>query len=114
MRLARRWGLLFCARRGPFRSAPLGTRACGSSRTVARGVVRMHSRSVNMGIAGLIFVALGTGVGLGVSQAQPGVAERVGEKLDNVARGLVRGAQEVTEGVRKKFEVVRTDVSRMG
>jgi hyperosmotically inducible periplasmic protein len=75
----------------------------------------MQRKPVVVGIVGLAFLALGTGVGLGVGRAQQtGVAERVGEKLDSVGRGLVRGAQDVTEGVRRKFEVVRTDVSRMG
>jgi len=51
--------------------------------------------------------------GVGMAQ-QPGVAGQIGEKLDNLGRGLVRGAQDVTETVRQRFEVVRTDVSRMG
>lgn len=45
--------------------------------------------------------------------AQQGVAEKVGEKLDEVGRGLRRGASEVTEALRKRFEVVKTDVNRM-
>jgi osmotically-inducible protein OsmY len=51
--------------------------------------------------------------GVGLAQ-QTGVAEQIGEKLDNVGRGIVRGAQDVSDSVRKRFEVVRTDVSRMG
>src|SRR4051794_34723397 len=79
------------------------------------GAERMRSKGVVSGIVGLTFLALGAGVGLSVGVAQqPGVAERVGEKLDSVGRGLVRGAQEVGEGVRRKFDVVRSDVSRMG
>jgi osmotically-inducible protein OsmY len=75
----------------------------------------MRSKGFVMGIVGLSFLAVGAGVGLSVGFAQqPGVAERVGEKLDSVGRGLVRGAQELGEGVRKKFDVVRSDVSRMG
>ncbi len=52
----------------------------------------------------------------GSRDARPaqGVAERVGEKLDQVGRGLVRGAQDLGAEVRNRFEVVRTDVSRMG
>jgi osmotically-inducible protein OsmY len=77
----------------------------------------MRSKGVVMGIVGLAFLGLGFGAGVGLSVGvaqQPGVAERVGEKLDSVGRGLVRGAQEVGEGVRKRFEVVRSDVARMG
>jgi osmotically-inducible protein OsmY len=75
----------------------------------------MRSKGVVSGIVGLTFLALGAGVGLSVGLAQqPGVAERVGEKIDSVGRGLVRGAQEVGDGVRRKFDVVRSDVSRMG
>jgi osmotically-inducible protein OsmY len=71
----------------------------------------MHHKLLVTGIVGLAIL----GVCAGVGQAQqPGVAERVGETLDNVGRGLVRGAQELTESVRKKFEVVRADVGRMG
>jgi osmotically-inducible protein OsmY len=71
----------------------------------------MDRRRMMAGIVGLIL--LGAGAGLGWAQ-QPGVAERVGGTLDNVGRGLVRGAQEVTDAVRKRFEVVRSDVGRMG
>jgi hyperosmotically inducible protein len=75
----------------------------------------MRSKLVMVGIVGLTFLGVGAGVGLGVGRAQSGgVAERVGEKLDSVGRGLMRGAQDVTEGVRQRFEVVRSDVSRMG
>jgi osmotically-inducible protein OsmY len=71
----------------------------------------MCSKLVVTGIVGLSF--LGFAAGAGQAQ-QPGVAERVGETLDNVGRGIVRGAQEVTDTVWKKFEVVRADVARMG
>jgi hyperosmotically inducible periplasmic protein len=74
----------------------------------------MRTRLVVMGIAGLTVLGLGVGVGGRVSVAQQGVAERVGEKIDNVGRGIVRGAQEVSEAVRRRFEVVRADVARMG
>jgi osmotically-inducible protein OsmY len=56
---------------------------------------------------------LAAGAGAGLAQ-QGGVAEQIGEKLDNVGRGIVRGAQEVSDSVRKRFDVVRTEVSRMG
>jgi osmotically-inducible protein OsmY len=74
----------------------------------------MRSKLVVMGIVGLSFLGLGAGVGLRVGLAQSGVAERVGEKLDEVGRGIVRGAQDLGDAVRKRFEVVRSDVSRMG
>jgi osmotically-inducible protein OsmY len=72
----------------------------------------MDSRRIVTGIVGLSLLSL---VSAGVGRAQqPGVAERVGETLDNVGRGLVRGAQDVTETVRKRFDTVRSDVGRMG
>ena len=73
----------------------------------------MRYKLVVTGIAGLTVLGLGLSAGVGVAQ-QTGVAEQIGEKLDSVGRGLVRGAQEVTDTVRKKFEVVRSDVGRMG
>jgi hyperosmotically inducible protein len=45
---------------------------------------------------------------------QGGLAERAGETLDDVGRGIRRGTQEVTEAVRKRFDVMRTEVGRMG
>lgn len=78
----------------------------------------MRTGWIATGIVGLTFILVGLGNGIGLrvgrAQGQPGVAERVGEKLDSVGRGLIRGAQEMTDGVRKRFEVVRTDVARMG
>jgi osmotically-inducible protein OsmY len=47
------------------------------------------------------------------SLAQQGVVERAAEKLDDVGRGLRRGAAEITEAIRKRFEVVKNDVNRM-
>ena len=44
---------------------------------------------------------------------QGGVAERVGERLDDVGRGLLRGAEGISETIKKRFEVVRADVNRM-
>jgi hyperosmotically inducible periplasmic protein len=81
------------------------------------GAERMRSNLVVTGIVGLTFAGLGLGAGVGLRVAgaqQPGVAERVGETLDSVGRGLIRGAQEVTDSVRRRFEVVRAEVSRMG
>jgi osmotically-inducible protein OsmY len=73
----------------------------------------MRGKLVLTGIVSLSVLALSLGAGVGVAQ-QTGVAEQIGEKLDSVGRGIIRGAQEATDTVRKKFEVVRTDVSRMG
>jgi osmotically-inducible protein OsmY len=61
----------------------------------------------------LSFLGIALSAGPGQAQ-QPGVAERVGETLDNVGRGIVRGAQEVGDSVRKKFDMVRGEVGRMG
>jgi hyperosmotically inducible protein len=58
---------------------------------------------------GLTFVA---GVAC-TSLAQQGVVEKAAEKLDDVGRGLRRGASEITDAIRKRFEAVRTDVNRM-
>jgi hyperosmotically inducible periplasmic protein len=49
-----------------------------------------------------------------VGYAQQGIAEKVGEKIDVVGRGIMREAEVVTEAVRKRFDAVRTDVGRMG
>jgi osmotically-inducible protein OsmY len=75
----------------------------------------MRAKLVVTAMGSLTVVALGLSLGSGVSRAQQtGVAEQIGEKLDNVGRGIIRGAQDLSDGVRKKFEVVRSDVSRMG
>jgi hyperosmotically inducible periplasmic protein len=81
---------------------------------ISRGAERMRSKVVATGLAGLVFLGLGVGAGLRVGRAQSGVGARVGEKLDEVGRGIVRGAQDVSDAVRKRFEVVKSDVSRMG
>jgi osmotically-inducible protein OsmY len=73
----------------------------------------MRSKLVVTGIVSLAFLGLGLSAGVSRGQ-QPGVAEQIGEKLDSVGRGIARGAQEVTESVRRRFESVRTDVMRMG
>ena len=75
----------------------------------------MRSKWVVTTMAGLTVAALGLSQSAGVGRAQPpGVAEQIGEKLDSVGRGIVRGAQEVSDSVRKRWDVVRSDVSRMG
>ena len=48
------------------------------------------------------------------ADARQGVAEKVGEKLDHVGKGVKEGAIEVGEAVRKKFDIVRDDVQGMG
>jgi hyperosmotically inducible periplasmic protein len=80
---------------------------------VAWGAERMRAKLVATGIVSLTVLGLSLSAGVGLAQ-QTGVAEQIGEKLDSVGRGIVRGAQDVTDTVRKRFEVVRTDVSRMG
>ena len=65
--------------------------------------------------AGLTVAAgLVLGAGLSSTSAQtPGVAETIGQKLDGVGRGLKREATAIGESMRKTFENMRTEVSRM-
>jgi hypothetical protein len=49
-----------------------------------------------------------------VSLAQEGVAEKAGQRLDDVGRGLRQGVFEIGEGLRNRFATVRADVHRMG
>jgi osmotically-inducible protein OsmY len=75
----------------------------------------MRSKWVVTTMASLTVAVLGLSHSAGVGRAQsPGVAEQIGEKLDSVGRGIVRGAQDVSDSVRQRFEVVRSEVSRMG
>jgi osmotically-inducible protein OsmY len=60
-------------------------------------------------LLGLTFVAAVACTSL----AQQGVVGKAAEKLDDVGRGLRRGASEITDAIRKRFEAVRTDVNRM-
>lgn len=46
--------------------------------------------------------------------AQQGVGEKVGEKLDQVGRGIRHEAQVVSEAVRKRFDAAKEDVQSMG
>jgi hypothetical protein len=62
--------------------------------------------------AGIVCLAT-SGICVCTSLAQLGVAERVGERLDDVGRGLRRGAEGITDTIKKRFEVVRADVNRM-
>lgn len=70
----------------------------------------MRASSIAWGVAFLVVAGVITGAGL----AQEGVGERVGERVQDVGRGLKRGVQDLGAGVRKRFDVVRTDVQRMG
>jgi osmotically-inducible protein OsmY len=45
--------------------------------------------------------------------AQQGVVGKAAEKIDDVGRGLRRGAAEITDAIRRRFEVVKNDVNRM-
>lgn len=48
-------------------------------------------------------------------QAQPpGPAERIGEKLDEAGKAIKRGAREVAEDFRQRFQETRTAVHNMG
>jgi hypothetical protein len=44
----------------------------------------------------------------------PGIAGKVGQRLDDVGRGLRREAVGISEGVRRRFDAVRADVQKMG
>src|SRR5262249_43828730 len=107
MRLSRRPGLLHCARPARTRAERLSGGRLGVERMRFNSVVTVK-RSVALLGSGMILSA-----GVALAQ-QPGVAEQLGGKLDSVGRGIVRGAQDVSDSVRRRFEVVRTDVSRMG
>src|SRR5581483_1655003 len=50
---------------------------------------------------------------LGSTVAQQGPAERVGERVDEAGKAVRQGVGELSEALRKRFEVVRTDVQRM-
>src|SRR5262245_61283491 len=68
-------------------------------------------RGVVAGAAGLL--AAGVLTCAGYAQQGGGLAERLGQGLDDVGRGLRRGAVEVTDTMRRGFETVRVDVQRM-
>ena len=79
------------------------------------GAERMRSKGVLMGIVGL---AVPGPRRRGGPERRVGAADGGGRAGRREARQrrprALRGAQDVTEGVRRRFEVVRTDVSRMG
>jgi hyperosmotically inducible periplasmic protein len=69
-----------------------------------------------MSIAGGMIVSAGLilGAGLSSTSAQTsGVAETIGQKLDDVGRGIGREARAVGESMRKTFDTMKTEVSRM-
>jgi hyperosmotically inducible periplasmic protein len=45
---------------------------------------------------------------------EPGFAGKVGEKLDEVGRGIMDETRKVTDAVGRRFDTVRSDVNRMG
>jgi hypothetical protein len=53
------------------------------------------------------------GVWAGMSLAQQGVVEKLGEKVDNLGRSVKAEAQDLSDAVRKRFDGVRTEVHRM-
>lgn len=73
------------------------------------------SRQLWISAAGLSLAAgLVLGLGHTSSSAQtPGVAETIGQKIDGVGRGIGREARAVGESMRKAFDGMRTEVSRM-
>lgn len=69
-----------------------------------------------MRVRGMFAVVLGAtlfGTVAGTVLAQ-GVASKAGETLDNVGRGIKRGAVEIGDAVRRRFDGVRGEVERMG
>lgn len=70
----------------------------------------MQTRFLALGLVSLITI-LGAVV---TGRAQTGVAERAGQKIDDVGRGVTKEVRTVGEALRKRFELVRTDVHRMG
>jgi osmotically-inducible protein OsmY len=70
----------------------------------------MRPKFAMIGAVTLLVLSNHSGRGL----AQQGIAERVGQKVDGVGRGLRTEVQEINDGLRKRFETVRTDVHRMG
>jgi osmotically-inducible protein OsmY len=65
---------------------------------------------MKLALVSLLIVVFGAYAAL----AQQGVAERLGQKIDEVGRGVKEGVREVSDSVRKRFEVVQADVQRMG
>jgi hypothetical protein len=71
----------------------------------------MRFRTTMLVAATLLAVGL-LGV-VGFAQ-QPGLAGKVGEKLDEVGRGIMDETRKVTDAVSRRFDTVRADVNRMG
>ncbi len=69
----------------------------------------MRSRKTIAGVLGLVLAGSIAGTVLG-----HGVVEKAGEKLDDVGRSIKKGAVEVGDAVRKRFDGVRGEVLRMG
>ena len=65
-------------------------------------------------VAGLAAgIVLAAGIGSGWAQ-QRGTAEKVGEKIDDALKGVKRGARDLGEDLRARFERARTSVNDMG
>jgi hypothetical protein len=60
----------------------------------------------------LVLIALPDG-GL-LAQQAGGVASKVGQRLDEVGRGIRREAEVVSDSLRKRFDVVRAEINQMG
>jgi osmotically-inducible protein OsmY len=69
----------------------------------------MQRRKMIAGIVGVVAAA-----GWARASLAQGVVEKAGEKLDQVGRSIKRGATEVGDAVRKQFDGVRGEVTRMG
>jgi hyperosmotically inducible periplasmic protein len=72
----------------------------------------MRSQIGMTALVGVLVSGMFVCVGQGQAQQQ-GIAEKVGERLDAVGRGIMREAENVGDVVRKKFDAVRTEVGRM-
>jgi hypothetical protein len=92
----------------PIRNEPFSKAATGD---------RFYTKESNMlnakgRILGISCLLVG-GVMACQAPAYQGVAERVGQKLDQVGKGIRNTTLEMTDAVKKKFETVKTDVKRM-
>jgi hyperosmotically inducible protein len=66
------------------------------------------------GIAGVVLgIVLTAWIGSGRAQ-QRGTAEKVGEKIDGALKGVKRGAENLSDDLKGRFERARTSVNDMG
>lgn len=74
----------------------------------------MHNRFLAGAAGTTLLLGAFACVGFAQQQGVAGkVAEKFGQGLDNVGRGIVRGSQEVGDAFRKQFETMRGEVNRM-